>query len=279
MDIFIIVQNEARIFESIPSVRLAALSRDLIKPFPHILEYGKQKFDKVFLNSLNLHYHKGVEFCYVHKGRYNWVVEDNEYTLYPGDTFITCPWELHGGKRGSLDLGILSWLIIQPDQFCIDKDLRIGDWSSIPQSEQALIGTILKEEKNRSFNNPQIGDILNEIFRELVNTKLAYKKRINSLVEDLFIIASRSFLEKECHDTKSDCFDLQRLEMKLLSNIGHPWTVCEMAELVNMGVTSFIEKTKKATGLTPINFLIDLRIKEAITRLQNTDSSFYRYCL
>ncbi len=124
METFFISKGKAQIYDSIPEVKRHALSNELIKPFPQILEYGKQKFDKIFLNSLNFHYNKGFEFCFVHKGRYQWVVEGQEFTLYPGDTFITCPWELHGSKGGVLDLGILSWLIIHPGYLADTSDLE-----------------------------------------------------------------------------------------------------------------------------------------------------------
>ena len=271
---FIIAREEAKIFHAIPDVKRRALSKDIIRPFPHILEYGKQKFDKIFLNSLNFHYNKGIEFCYVHKGRYQWVVEDEEVTLYPGDTFITCPWELHGSKGGFLDLGVLSWLIIQPEEFLEGKDLRLGKWSNLPEKDQSLIGKTIHNKYHHSFHNPVIGEILDQVFHELMNTNLGYKKRVNSLIEDLFILSARSFMKESCVDEENDCFDLKKLEAKLVSNLDHPWSVKEMAELVNMGVTSFIEKTKQHTGLTPINLLIDLRIKEAAELMRTSDKSF-----
>ena len=201
------------------------------------------------------------------------MVEDQEFTLRPGDAFITCPWELHGSIGGFLDLGILSWLIVQPQQFNTDKDLQLGKWSALGSDDMTLIGKIFKNKYNHSFHNPLIGEILDQIFHELMNTNLGYKKRINSLIEDLFIISARSFMKKSCLDEDNNCFDLDKLEKKLLSNIDHPWTLKEMAELVNMGITKFIEKTKQLSGLTPINLLIDLRIKEAALKMNETDKS------
>lgn len=270
---YFVSKSDAKIFDSIPEVKRRALSSEIIHPFPQILEYGKQKFDKIFLNSLNLHYNKGIEICFIHKGCYHWVVEENEFTLYPGDAFITCPWELHGSKGGFLDLGILSWLIIQPEQFGKTKKLKFGDWSSLPEDEQAIIGKILNNQCNHTFHNPLIGDLMDQIFYEMMNTKLGYKKRINSLIEDIFIISARSFLNEACMEESGSFFDIQGFQDKLTSNLDHPWTLNEMAALVNMGITNFIDKTKQLTGLTPINLLIDLRIKESINQIQKSDKS------
>jgi AraC-like DNA-binding protein len=270
---FIIVKKDARIFESIPEVKRHALDKELMKPFPQILEYGKQKFDKIFLNSLNLHYNQGIEICYVHKGCYQWLVENKEYTLYPGDVFVTNPWELHGGKEGFLDLGILSWIIIKPQQFVKNRSLVLGDWSTIDPESQTKIGDHFKSKSSHSFHNPFIGNILDQLFNELVNHELGYKHRINTLLDDLIIITTRSLIKTACTKGIADCYDIVKLKSRLASNLDYPWTVKEMADLMNLGITNFIEKTKQITGLTPIAFLIDLRIKQAIVQIETTKKS------
>ena len=44
----------------------------------------------------------------------------------------------------------------------------------------------------------------------------------------------------------------------------HHWTVPEMAQLAQLGITAFSERMKMETGLSPINFLIKIRIHIAM---------------
>jgi AraC-like DNA-binding protein len=45
----------------------------------------------------------------------------------------------------------------------------------------------------------------------------------------------------------------------------------EMAGLVGLGTTSFAEKVKNFTGFPPLNYLITIRISEAIKLLKKQD--------
>ena len=61
-----------------------------------------------------------------------------------------------------------------------------------------------------------------------------------------------------------------QLEQNLRSNLDHQWLVEEMAVLVGLGTTAFTEKVKNYTGFSPLHYLINIRIAEAIKLLKNT---------
>ena len=61
-----------------------------------------------------------------------------------------------------------------------------------------------------------------------------------------------------------------KLEHSLRENLAHQWTVEEMAALVGLGVTAFSEKVKSYTGFSPLNYLINIRISEAIKLLKRS---------
>ncbi|MEO7768911.1 MAG: AraC family transcriptional regulator, partial [Ferruginibacter sp.] len=62
-----------------------------------------------------------------------------------------------------------------------------------------------------------------------------------------------------------------KLEQTLRQNLSHQWTVEEMAALVRLGTTAFTEKVKNYTGFSPLNYLITIRISEAIKLLKRQD--------
>lgn len=270
---FIIVNGEAKIFESMPEVRESVIDPHVLSPFPHIIEYAKQKIAKIQLDSLQLHQNHGIEICYIHKGRYEWVVEDEVYTLFPGDVFITCPWENHGSRGGFLDLGILSWIIIAPETFDHHLDFHLGSWSRIDKKEQQQIGEILKNKHTHAFRSKYIASIFDELFEEITNSSIGSVSRVNNLIEDLFIQIARGLQNSKPVIDKYK-IDISILEKLLLSDLNRAWTVEEMASHMNMGLTNFIEKCKYKTGLTPINFLIELRILNAIKLIKGTNKLF-----
>jgi AraC-like DNA-binding protein len=64
-----------------------------------------------------------------------------------------------------------------------------------------------------------------------------------------------------------------KLEQMLRQNLAHQWTVEEMAALVGLGTTAFTEKAKSYTGFSPFNYLINIRISEAIKLLKKPDEN------
>jgi len=64
-----------------------------------------------------------------------------------------------------------------------------------------------------------------------------------------------------------------KLEQTLRENLSHPWSVEEMAGLVGLGTTAFSEKVKAFSGFSPLNYLINIRISEAIKLLGRKDLS------
>ena len=62
-----------------------------------------------------------------------------------------------------------------------------------------------------------------------------------------------------------------KLEQTLRENLSHQWTVEEMAALVGLGTTAFSEKVKNYTGFSPLNYLINIRISEAIKLLKQQE--------
>jgi AraC-like DNA-binding protein len=63
------------------------------------------------------------------------------------------------------------------------------------------------------------------------------------------------------------------LEEALRKDLSHQWTVEEMAAIAGMGTTLFTERVKSFTGFTPINYLINIRVSEAIKLLKRREVS------
>jgi len=105
---------------------------------------------------------------------------------------------------------------------------------------------------------------------EFVNQEIGYTARINQLIDELFILTARQ-LTRQNNSRRDFPQTFMKLEQSLRENLSHQWTVEEMAALVGLGTTAFSEKVKSYTGFSPLNYLINIRITEAIKLLKRPD--------
>jgi len=149
----------------------------------------------------------------------------------------------------------------------------LGKCSSVSAIENHLI------EKMISINNKPVlsgfktaGDIFQELQKELFVQEIGYRTRINHLIDELLISLVRQ-LSRQDNKRKDFPQSFLQLEQLLRENLAHQWTVEEMAATMRLGNSAFTEKVKNYTGFSPLNYLINIRISEAIKLLKRTDLS------
>ena len=103
-----------------------------------------------------------------------------------------------------------------------------------------------------------------------MNQEIGYVTRVNQLIDELLILTARH-LTRQDNSRRDFPQTFMKLEQSLRENLSHQWTVEEMAALVGLGTTAFSEKVKNYTGFSPLNYLINIRISEAIKLLKRPD--------
>jgi AraC-like DNA-binding protein len=148
-----------------------------------------------------------------------------------------------------------------------------GRWSSLSESESLTIGKILFLNNSLVLSKlNEAGRILQYVQSELFNQEIGYGTRVNNLIDELFITITRQ-LTRQSHPARDFPKTFMQLEQTLRQNLSHQWSVEEMAAVVGMGNTLFNEKVKSYSGFSPINYLINIRISEAIKLLKKKDIS------
>ncbi len=239
--------------------------------FAHIIEFAIKKNNAIQLNSLNEDTTNSIRIYYILEGKFEWTINEQHHILYPGDLVLIQPGHKFGGQKGVLDIGTLCWICIEVERTGPQEKIMFGKWSSLPENEILAIGKIL-----RLCNTPvlsrikEAGRILTSIQHELFNQQIGYSTRINQLIDELFILIARKLtLQNNTHRDFPQTF--MNLEQALRQNLSHQWTVEEMAALVGLGTTTFTEKVKSYSGFSPLNYLITIRISEAIKLLKRND--------
>ena len=240
-------------------------------PFPHIAEFAIQKNTTIKFDSLQLIKAEAIKLYYIIEGKFEWVIEKEHYILYPGDLAIILPGQSSGGDKNFLDIGTITWLHVQPDDLSADGKMVPGKWSSLTENESKAIGKILVLNTVPVLSRmKEAGILFYQIQHELLNQEIGYGTRANHLLDDLFIIIARQ-LTRQNSSRRDFPQTFMKLEQNLRDNLMHQWTVEEMAALVGLGTTAFSEKVKSFTGFSPLNYLINIRISEAIKLLKRAD--------
>jgi len=240
--------------------------------FPHIIELGAKKNQAIHLNSFPQSTSECIRIYYVNEGKFEWRVNDESYILYPGDVSLIMPKEKFGSEKGVLEIGSISWIHIKISNHG-NNELLPGKWSSLSETESQAISKVLLMNTMPVLSKlPEAGRILRYIHDEIFNQEIGYTTRANQLIDELFISITRH-LTKQNNRARDFPKVFMQLEQALRQDLSQQWTVEEMAAIAGMGTTLFNEKVKSYTGFTPLNYLINIRISEAIKLLKKKDVS------
>jgi AraC-like DNA-binding protein len=239
--------------------------------FPHIREFALRKSSTIQFSSLKRDISKTLRFYYVVDGKFEWIIDQQLHVLFPGDLAIILPGKLFGGEKDFLDIGTVIWLHIKLTQMDAVGKMLMGKWSNISESESRTIGKILVLNNSPVLSKlTQAAVIFQHMQQELFHQEIGFTTRINQLLDELFILTARQ-LTRQNNSRRDFPQTFMKLEQTLRDNLSHQWTVEEMAALVGLGTTAFSEKVKNFTGFSPLNYLINIRISEALKLLKRQD--------
>lgn len=246
-----------------PYLLQKGLSKEL-DLFPHIIEFGLKKIQTIRLSSLPIKTITGFTIYYIWDGRYDWTIDGNRYILYPSDLALVLPGQSFGSPRSALDIGAFSW---------ISLDNSHGAWSGFSPTEERSIRKILQLNTIPvAVSLKDAGRLFQQLAQELHLQEIGFQTRVNQLINALLILTTRQFIHQS-HSQRDFSGSFMKLEQELRKNLSRQWAVEEMAALVGLGTTAFTEKVKSYTGFSPLNYLINIRISEAIRLLKQTETN------
>jgi AraC-like DNA-binding protein len=239
-----------------------------LEHFVHIHEFAQKKNNSINLNSFTDACSNYLRIYYILDGKFDWIINNKSYTLYPNDLGVILPGQYLCAEKGYLDIGSLYWLHLQlplPEKGNMHS---LGAWSHISAQELMAVRKILFQDSIPVLSRvPDAGSIFSSLRNELFNQEIGYVTRVNQLLDELLILLTRKFTQQE-NPQRDFPQTFLKLEETLRKDLSHHWTVEEMAALVGLGTTAFSDKVKNFTGFSPMNYLINIRISEAIRLLK-----------
>jgi AraC-like DNA-binding protein len=243
-----------------------------LRLFPHIIEIGVVKNSAIRLNGFLNIVADGLKIYYVQEGKFEWTINRRTFILYPGDVALILPGTEFGNENNVLEIGSFSWIHIQV-KTNEKGQLVAGSWSSLSDGEIQAVSRILQTSSSPVLQKfSEAGNIFKSIQSELFNQEIGYQARVNHLLDEIFIRMARQFsrISNPGRDFPST---FMKLEHELRRNLSHQWTVEEMATLAGLGTTLFNDKVKSYSGFSPVSYLINIRISEAVKLLKTPDIS------
>ncbi|HMP91839.1 MAG TPA: AraC family transcriptional regulator [Phnomibacter sp.] len=245
-----------------------------LKHFAQIIEFGLQKISTINLDSFAGTISSGLRIYYIIEGRYEWMINDEYHTLYPCDVAVILPGQVLQSPKGYLEIGSLYWIALDLNEKEGDngaEGLNKRKWKSADLHEFLTIKRMLYLNHAAVLQRlPEVGEMFVQVRNELINQEMGFQTRCSNLLIDLLIVLTRKLSHQHVsqRDFPGAFF---KLEEALRKDLSHPWTLEEMAAMAGLGTTAFSEKVKSFTGFSPINYLINIRISEAIKLLKKPD--------
>lgn len=244
-----------------------------LRLFPHITEFALKRNTVIQLDSLQITATDNLRIYYIIDGKFEWLLDGQHCILYPGDVAVILPGQQFGSSKGFMDIGTICRITIRIEKLEPYGKMELGKWSSLSEGEMLSMGKILvMNNKALHLKLKGAAFILENIKTELFNREVGFATRVNHLVDELLIKIARRLTQQ--HDAGRDFPKaFLQLEQTLRQRLYYQWTVDEMAALVGLGTTAFNDKVKSYTGFSPLNYLINIRISEAIKLLKRSEVS------
>ncbi|PCJ56487.1 MAG: hypothetical protein COA79_18775 [Planctomycetota bacterium] len=214
-----------------------------------------------------LHIHSYFEIGYCFEGSGIFVVENKIFPFKAGDISIINSKEMHLAKSSKGTTSLWRFLSLKPDVLLQGVDLPESFYGSNlcgPQFANILHGV----------DHPTIEKLLLNILQEIDEQKDFYKVSIVGLLFPLFAELQRFNSSMKSDNTEIDPISFKQVMPALdylAANFDKNFEIDELANISHLSPSHFRRLFKKATNLSPQEYLIQLRVKMAASMLKNTD--------
>ena len=252
--------------------------RYLLKKGVHNLHYDFNESRCELFILLNqrvepMHVHDFDELVVIFGGSALHVIDDEEYPVVRGDVFVVRGDHHHTFKN--LDNLNVANFLFRRDYFETLKK----EFANLP-GFKALFVDEPRYRKNQKFKSKlhlstsqlqEVIHLLNAINDEQADTLPGYNEAKERIFEFLLIKICRDYSKEQKPNSKSLLRISKAIDF-MENNYGKEISISILAQKTSMSESNFRFCFKKITGLSPIDFLIKLRIEKAIDLMANDNS-------
>lgn len=221
-----------------------------------------------------LHIHDFFEIGYCYEGSGIFVVENKIFPFKAGDISIINSTEMHLAKSSKGTTSLWRFLSLKPEVLIQGSDLPnffCGSNLCGPHFKNVISG----------HEHPTIEKLFLNLLQEIDDQKEFYQMAIKGILIPLFAELQRFNSSLKSEDKEIDQTSFKQVMPALDFLAGHfdsSFEVDELAKICHLSSSHFRRLFKKATNLSPQEYLIQLRVKMAASMLKNTNHKVTTIC-
>jgi AraC-like DNA-binding protein/mannose-6-phosphate isomerase-like protein (cupin superfamily) len=223
------------------------------------------------------HHHDFIEIVFITKGKGTQVISSNEYEVSEGDVFILQGFQNHYFKDAGKAEIINVMFDPEKSTGLIPSELKTIDGYSALFILEPLYRNRMHFKNMLHLNHVDLAKceyILNAMLHENTKKEPGYELFMKNKLEEIIIFLSRKYSQISIPKAKS-LVRIGKAIDYIQNNFQSNIYIKQLAELSFMSVRNCQRIFKEATGLSPNDFLLELRIQHASKLLVETDSAIY----
>ena len=197
------------------------------------------------------HTHTFFHYLYVVGGSGSIRIKNTEYKLTPNNLYLVTPDTDH--------------------TFCASSTSRLVTLEiKFEINDKALCDEVCAFPAVINCSNTSVYEILNRLHNERITKKIYYKELSSCILYEVFIKLKRTvsnlgkrFVGGSESEGEQALDDISKIKIYIKNNIDNDITLTELAEIANLEKTYFVKKFKKATGMTPMQYVRDMKLTRA----------------
>lgn len=231
--------------------------------------YYESKIPEKFIG-VPVHWHKEFEINRVTNGGGVFRINKEEYSARKGDILIICPGDVHSAYLGGNERFIYDTLVFNPDMLGAGELSRSASDYIRPLSDRRMRVTGIIS--NGSFGYREVDKCVKELFeyvkKDSSQSDLMVKAK---LLELFYLLIANGY-------TKAETDSLTNSSVKpAISYISDHYAenirIAELAAKCMMSESHFMALFKKTAGVSAVEYISELRLRQACYELKSTRKS------
>jgi len=214
-----------------------------------------------------LHWHATLEINYICQGKGHYLINGNKHELQEGDIVLINSNDLH--RAFDTDNMVMMIIMFDASYFSLER-----------RYDTALMNPF--REMGRRFNNvldrsnplhPYLCQLIKDMRAEFTGAQAHYETIIRAQMVQFMALINRHFALSGPRDVAyiGGTEQIRSLLGELDNRLAEPWTLQMMADSVHLSPSRFSALFTQMVGTSPIDYLIQLRLTQAIALLESTD--------
>lgn len=219
-----------------------------------------------------LHWHRALEINLITSGMGTYIINGQEYQFAAGDVFLIDSHDLHRAYEGK----DLEMVVIMFEPSLVSSEHRYNPEIMLPfRQTGSLFPNRITADQIEAANAG-----LNEyILRMLEEYQSEQSSRYSVLHGCLLLLLAevhRHFRQPETAEARPAVKHLEMIResiQRMESDLERAWTLSELAEQAHLSPSRFSAIFSQAAGMSPMNYLLQLRLDHAVQLLEQSSLS------